>query len=487
MVHLDPGLPQWHAAPQYRRVLGYLNLLTASTFVTWIGTRISAVALPLVALEQTGDPWTTGLVGGVAGLPLLTSGWWGSRIRPRLRSGRGLAALLLLEALGVAIVPVAALTIGVDALVLCASGLVAGVGMALHPPAQRAITGDLADAAGAELRRHNRQVPPRLAARALAWQDLAHRISMLFAPALGAGLLVAWGAVPLLWAQALALAISAGVVALIPQVHPPTPTDPDGPRSSATASRAGPELTMREVLGQRPQLAAAIALATVGGLTWFAFSLGLALLGVEWGRPGELIAAGMTGYGLTTVAVSAITPALVARLPLIPVTLLCWVVLGASFVALAWVAPSLIAIGAVSAIGGICMPLGIAALNALIIEQTDSFGAKASSARHTAFTAQTIGYTGGASTGLLLGGFVIGWFGAGPALIGAGILQILAPAAAALWLRRHRASTVGGETGLRRVPRPTCHANGEWLDSARRKRRSLRQRSTLPRAGTRRR
>lgn len=411
----------------------YLNLLTLSTFITWIGQRVSAVALPLVALDQTGDAWTTGLVGGVVGVPLLTSGWWGRGLRPRLRSGRALAVVLLVEALGVAVVPVAAVTIGVDAVVLIVSGLILGVGAALLPPAQRALTADLAEVHTADLIRLGRPVPGRLAARALAWQDLAHRISMVFAPAAGAGLLVAWGAVPLLWAQAIALAIAALIVVGIPAADRSGPgAAGGGPGSGAPAARIG------VVLRQRPVLAVCLGLATVGGTVWFAFSLGLALLGVELDRPGELIAAGMTGYGAATILVSLATPALIPRLPLVGTTLLAWVVLGASFVALPLVAPNLIGIGVVGALGGACMPLGIAALNALIIEQTGDGGPGSRETRHAAFTAQTIGHTGGASIGLLLGGFVIGWFGAAPVLVAAGVVQIAAPLTAWGWLRRRQ-------------------------------------------------
>ena len=41
-----------------------------------------------------------------------------------------------------------------------------------------------------------------------------------------------------------------------------------------------------------------IAMAAVGWFWWFAFALGLAILGAETGRPGQLVAAGMAGYGI---------------------------------------------------------------------------------------------------------------------------------------------------------------------------------------------
>ncbi len=52
-----------------------LLVMIGTTFITWIGARITAVALPLVALAETGEAWTTGLPGGMAGLPLMSVGW----------------------------------------------------------------------------------------------------------------------------------------------------------------------------------------------------------------------------------------------------------------------------------------------------------------------------------------------------------------------------------------------------------------------------
>lgn len=276
----------------------HLTTLTATTFVTWTGQRITAVALPLVALDQTGDAWTTGLVGGFAGLPLLTSAWWGRHLRARLTSGRSLAILLAVQVLGLAMVPVAAATVGVDAVVLCATGLVTGTTSAMLAPAQRALTADLAELPGNG---------PDVGARALAWQDLAHRSSMIFAPPLGAWLLVVWGAEPLLWCEAAAVALSAVAMLTVPGASSRTPrgsTNEEDPTSAADE----PAPSIRAVLRQHPDLAVGIWLAGIGGVTWFAFTLGLTLLGAELDRPGELVAAGMAGYGAATVGLSFVVP-----------------------------------------------------------------------------------------------------------------------------------------------------------------------------------
>ncbi len=396
----------------------HLVTLTATTFVTWTGQRITAVALPLVALDQTGDAWTTGLVGGFAGLPLLTSGWWGRRLRGHLVSGRALAAVLAVQVLGLMLVPVAAATVGVGAVVLCATGLVTGATSALLSPAQRALTADLAELPGNG---------PDVGAKALAWQDLAHRVSMIFAPALGAWLLVAWGAEPLLWWEAAAVALAA--VAML--------TVPSAPQREPGAQREEEAPSLRSVLHGNRELAVGLALAGVGGVTWFAFALGLALLGVELDRPGELIAAGMAGYGAATVGVSFVVPLVVHRVPRIPAIVASWVVFGVAYVALPAAAPNLLAVGLVSALGGLAMPFGIAALNALIVERTTG------AARRTAFTAETVLHAGGASLGLLVGGALIGALGAGPVLVVTGVLQVVAALGAAVWLRvRYRTARV---------------------------------------------
>ena len=81
--------------------------MLVTTFVTWMGQRATAVALPLVTLTETGSAWTTGLVGGAVGLPMLTSAWWARDLRQRLTTGRALACVLAVQVVGLLIVPIA--------------------------------------------------------------------------------------------------------------------------------------------------------------------------------------------------------------------------------------------------------------------------------------------------------------------------------------------------------------------------------------------
>lgn len=404
----------------------HLVTLTAGTFVTWTGQRITAVALPLVALYETGDAWTTGLVGGMAGLPLVTSAWWGRSLRGRLTSGRSLSLLLAVQVAGLVLVPIAAWVGSVTAPVLCIAGLITGACSALLSPAQRALTADLADGIG-----------PGVGPKALSWQDFAHRVSMIFAPPLGAWLLITWGAEPLLWCEAAAVALTALALLTVPAA---AATDRATGAADA-AGRSAEPVTIRSVLTD-PMLAVGIGLAGIGGLTWFGFTLGLALLGEQVGRPGELIAAGMSGYGVATVTVSLLLPVIINRVPRMPAILASWAIFGLSYLVLPVAAPNLAAIAVVSAVGGATMPLGIAALNALITERTTG------ERRRAAFTAETVLHSGGASVGLLVGGAVIGAFGAGSVLIVAGLFKIIAVIAAGCWLRLGATGSAGGERQL---------------------------------------
>lgn len=58
--------------------------------------------------------------------------------------------------------------------------------------------------------------------------------------------------------------------------------------------------------------------------------------------------------------------------------------------------------------------------------------------RRAAFTAETVLHSGGTSLGLLAGGVLIGWAGAGPVLVATGILQVAAAAAGACWMWKTR-------------------------------------------------
>ncbi|SBT43915.1 MFS transporter [Micromonospora auratinigra] len=368
--------------------------MLTTTFVSWLGQRTTAVALPLVALAETGSAWTTGLVGGAVGLPMLTSAWWARGLRQRLTSGRALAGVLAIQVLGLLVIPVGAAAGTVGPVHLIAAGLVTGGATTLGAPGQRALLADLS-------------ADPDAAARALAWQDFAHRSTMIVAPPLAGWAITVDGPFRLLWAEAGGVALGA---ALLLTVRGTAAPEADGRAAGAPA--------LRHVLARHPEVRRAVIMAGVGGLTWFAFSLGLAILGAETGRPGLLVSAGMTGYGAGSLAGALLAPVLVRRLRPLATMAAGWVLLGATFAALPAVTSSLPLIAALAALGGFAMPFGIGALHRLITTSTE--GAE----RRAAFAAESLVHDGAVSVGLFAGGAVIGLAGAGPTLVVAGAAQV---------------------------------------------------------------
>jgi MFS family permease len=392
--------------------------ILAATFISWTGLRLTEVALPLIALQQTGSVWATGLVAGCSGISLVTSPWWAARIRHRLTSGPALATVLAVQTVGHLTVAVAASLDRLTIVSLCLSGLVVGGATAVGGPATRVVIADLGDRIG-----------PHAAVRGLAWQDLAHRVSMITSPPVAAWVITQHGALPLMWADSSGVALAAAL--LVPVGSYARKQDP-----AARAVRRA-----RDVLRSHPLVAGGIAMAGVGWYWWFAFALGLAILGVETGRPGELIAAGMAGYGLGSVVGSLLAALAVARLPRMPVIVAAWVTLGAVFLTLPALASSLVLLVAASAAGGLVSPFGIASLNALITEGTS--GAD----RRTAFATQQIAGNGGTSLGMLSGGAVIALLGTATTMHLAGVVLMVVP----LLLALHARSTERRRPGRSRI------------------------------------
>jgi hypothetical protein len=252
----------------------------------------------------------------------------------------------------------------------------------------------------------------------LAWQDFAHRSTMILAPPLAGWAVTVGGPFKLLWAEAAGVGLGAAVLLTV--------------SGTATAAAAGGRTAgapaLRHVLARHPEVRRAVAMAGVGGLAWFAFTLGLAILGAQTGRPGLLISAGMTGYGVGSIIGALVAPVLVPRLPSLGTAATGWIILGAAFMTLPAVTSSLALIACLAAVGGFAMPLGIGAVNRLISVRTH--GAE----RRAAFAAESLVHDGAVSLGLLAGGAIISVAGAGPTLVVAGALQVAAALLAGPWL-----------------------------------------------------
>jgi MFS family permease len=373
--------------------------------------RIAQVALPLVILRETGSVAATGLVGGAAGVPVLLSPWWARRARQWVDSGPRLAVVALVSAIALASVPAAAGLGMLSPGLLIVSGLLLGCGDALSNPGRSALLADTGDRWG-----------EGRAVLLLTWQDGLRRTGMLIGPSIGALAVSSGFTNELLWVEAAAV-IGAGLLACTV------------PAERAARSDATPEMpSIRESLRGRSDVLYGWIARGTGCVMWFAFTLGLSVVGEERGQPGVYIAAGMTGYGVGSLVGTAISLAVVRRTkPVVTAALawawsgLCWVGMGG------WTTPPVVAV--MGALSGITVVIGIAAISVLITQSSD--GAH----RRALLSGQSVVVNAGSAAGMLAGGPIIGAVGAESTLVGAGLVTT---AVALLVLVRRRTPTSRG-------------------------------------------
>ena len=375
-----------------------------------LAIRIAQVALPLVVLRETGSVAATGLAAGAAGVPVVLSPWWARRARQWVDSGSRLAVVAAVQAVALAMVPAAAALGLLNAGVLVASGLLLGCGDALSAPGRSALLADTGD-------RWDREAGSDHAVVLLTWQDGIKRVGMVVGPPVAALAVAINLTNELLWIEA-ATVLAAGVLAV----------GIVGERSPAT----GEMPSIRGSLAGRQDVLYGWIVRGTGCLTWFAFTLGLSVIGVERGQPGVYLAAGMSGYGVGSVLGTMITLAVVRRFSPIPVAAVAWITMGFCWIGMGvWTTPAAIAV--LASFSGVTVVLGIAAISMLITRS--STGAE----RRALLSGQTVVVNASSSAGMLIGGPVIAIAGAEHALIGAGALTG-AVAVGVLVVSRNRAA-----------------------------------------------
>ncbi|WP_328324384.1 MFS transporter [Kribbella sp. NBC_00382] len=373
-----------------------------------LAVRFTQVALPLVVLQQTGSVAATGLAGGCAGIPVLLSPWWARRARQWVDSGTRLAILAVVQAAALAMVPAAAMFGLLQAWVLVASGLLLGCGDALSSPGRSALLADIGDRWG-----------PDRAVVLLTWQDGIRRVGMVVGAPLGALAVAAGFTDALLWVEAVAV-LMAGLLAI----------GIVGERSPAMAVVP----SIRGSLAGRPDVLYGWIARGTGSFTWFAFPLGLSVIGAERGRPGVYLAAGMSGYGLGSVVGTMASLAVVRRFSPAPLAALAWTLMGLCWIGMGiWTTPA--AIAGVAALSGATLVLGIAAISVVITRS--SAGAE----RRALLSGQAVVVNAGSAAGLLIGGPVIAAAGAEHTLVGSGLLTALV--ALGVLIRRKSAAPGG--------------------------------------------
>jgi hypothetical protein len=354
--------------------------------------RIAQVALPLVILRETGSIAATGLVGGAAGVPVLLSPWWARKARQWVDSGPRLAVMAAISAIALASVPAAA---GLGLLtpeLLVISGLLLGCGDALSSPGRSALLADTGDRWG-----------DGKAVVLLTWQDGLRRIGMMLGPAVGALAVAADLTNGLLWIEAITV-FAAGLLACTVQAE-------RAPAGAATPS-------IRGSLTGRPDVLYGWIVRGTGCVTWFAFTLGLSVIGEERGRPGIYLAAGMTGYGVGSVIGTTIALAIVRRTKPVPLAATAWTCMGLCWIGMGiWSTPPAVAV--FGALSGLTVVVGIAAISVIITRE--SAGAE----RRTLLSGQSVVVSASSSAGMLAGGPIIAALGPEHTLVGAGAITTM--------------------------------------------------------------
>ncbi|GAA1719429.1 hypothetical protein GCM10009745_80540 [Kribbella yunnanensis] len=374
------------------RARGEALVLLAGGGLADFAYRFTQVALPLVILHETGSVAATGLVGGAAGVPVLLSPWWARRARQWVDSGPRLAVIATVSALALALVPGAAALGLLSPWLLVVSGLLLGCGDALGSPGRTALLADIGDRWGAGK-----------AVTLMTWQDGARRVGMVVGPVLGALAVAAGVTNGLLWIEAGAV-LAAGLAGL-------------GIRGECR-TEGGEAPSIRAGLIGRREVGLGWVIRGTGCVTWFAFTLGLSVVGAERGQPGVYVAAGMSGYGVGAVAGTLVALRVVRRIAPMPLASGAWATVGLCWVGMGvWTNPPMIAV--LAGIGGVAVVWGISAISAVITRSS------AGADRRALLSGQSVVVNASSSAGLLMGGPIIAAVGAENTLVGAGLLTTL--------------------------------------------------------------
>ena len=386
-----------------------IRTLLLSNAIEHLAYRFTQIALPLVVLREFDSAAMAGLVGGLSGVPVITSPWWARRLRQRLGDGRGLALVSLWQAGAVLVVPIALALGALHPVVLAVAGLAVGVSDALASPGRTAVLGDLGDRVGGDA-----------AVRVITWDDALRRGAMVVGPALaGLGVQLGWTHA-LLWVEGLALVVSALLVhRVVVPIAPVTPvptsrsTPPADTPSAATAPAPAPGILAS--VRDHPDVLRGWVMRGTSCLLWFAFALGLAVEGERTGRAGALYATALTAYGLGSLVM---TLAIARRPPSaqpLRLATIAWVGQGLAFAAMAvWTTP--VTVGVCAAAAGAVTVVGIRAMMQVLLTRTHG------PARRAALAGQSILVDVTVSVGMLAGGLVIDHAGPRPTLALTGLV-----------------------------------------------------------------
>jgi MFS family permease len=365
-------------------------LLQASSFIDQYGWRIAQIALPVVAVRQTGSVSDAGIVAAAAGIPSFTAPWWARRPRLWAHSARRIAAVYALCGAVSAVLPLAAATHEMLPALLAVVGCAIGTLGTLATPSHSALIADLGD-----------RMRTNGAARMLTWKDSGQRASMLLGPVTAAALIGACSPTVVLAADSVSylLAASLLVCAGSPQRSRTLPTPQRSPRQPpAPGNIPAPAPRIRDTLTGHSEVCVGWLIRGTGCFGWFAFSLGLPLLGTG------LAATAFAAYGAAgLLAAPAAAHASGTRRPA-RLAAAGWFCGGTAFVLLGAVPTRLGALAA-GTLAGLTVPIGNAAVTAALTRAHNG------EMRRTALAGQESVIAGASTAGLTIGATVIGALG----------------------------------------------------------------------------
>jgi predicted MFS family arabinose efflux permease len=386
--------------------------LIGSWSLVHLGYRAALIALPLLAIEQTGSAWTVGLVSGAGGIPAVTAPWWTGRLQRRLSSARALAGLMVGEGIATLVVPAAA---GVDALtpaVMIAAGLAIGVLNAVSGPLNASLVASIGDRADARRGDSGSRAAGTGAARLLALQETAVKVSMTVAPLVALPMVTVVGAA---WTVALEGMLTLAAAGLVATLRLSSRLDAGSERPPR----------VRALLARHREIGVGWTVRGLGCAAWFAFTLCLTVLGQREGSGVLLATVGLASYSGGAIAGSALGMVSASSSRPALVNSLSWVVAGVGWLIMG-VVPTLPVIAIAAAVMGLAVPAGNAATTAMVTRSYTGLE------RRAALTAQATVVTGSSTMGMLLGGPLIAMIGPRACIIAAGLVVAAVAAAVAL-------------------------------------------------------
>jgi MFS family permease len=182
---------------------GPVYALFTANIISYVGSRLTLLAIPWFVLQTTGSVAQMGITAFVSTVPLVISAFLGSAIIDRLGFKRASVVSDIVSGICVGVIPLLADTVGLAFWQLLVLVFLGGLLKTPGQTARSALVPDLAGRAKMRLERAN------------AISDGVSRISNFIGAPLAALLIIAMGTANLLWLDAISFFISAVLVSLL--------------------------------------------------------------------------------------------------------------------------------------------------------------------------------------------------------------------------------------------------------------------------------